>query len=137
MSEMKDRFMRVVRSNLNDMLDRVADFEDRGGLKAVLEDVLEGRDPRGRLKSGEEGERANYSQPRSEDDKTIKDYYANLEVGMGADKKEVKRSYRRLMKRYHPDRFSDDPEMQQLATELSQELTRAYQEVVDHIERRS
>jgi curved DNA-binding protein CbpA len=41
----------------------------------------------------------------------------------------VKESYHRLMQKYHPDRFADDPEMQKKATELSQELTRAYEAV--------
>ena len=137
---MKDRFMRAVRANLNDMLDRVQEFEERGGMKAVLEDFLEGRDPRERLREPEPEEGArrerNWEPPRSEEDKTIRDYYANLEVSYGADKETVKKSYRRLMKRYHPDRFSEDEEMQELATELSQELTRAYREVIDHIEKR-
>lgn len=136
MSEMKDRFMRLVRANLNDVLDRVAEFEERGGLKSVLEDFLAGRDPRARVASEGDGDgrKRNWTPPRSEDEKTIRDYYANLEVPFGADKEKVKKSYRRLMRRYHPDRFSEDGEMQELATELSQELTRAYQEVMDHIE---
>lgn len=136
---MKDRFMQMVRSNLNEMLDRVKEFEDRGGIKSVLEDVLAGREPEAfdvpdpDLEGGAEGERE-YAPPRSEEEKTIEDYYANLEVSYGADRETVKKSYRRLMKRYHPDRFDDNPEMQQLATELSQELTRAYREVMDHLD---
>ena len=136
MSEIKDRFMRMVRANLNDMLDRVAEFEDRGGFKTVLDDFLEGREPELGPAPDEEPEPdRNWTPPRSEDEKTIRDYYANLEVPYGADKESVKKSYRRLMKKYHPDRFSESPKMQKLATELSQELTRAYREVLDHIDR--
>lgn len=134
---MKDRFMRAVRSNLNEMLDRVKEFEDEGGIKSVLEDVLAGREPEALGSEepeleGEEGR--DYSPPRSEDEKTIEDYYANLEVPYGADRETVKESYRRLMQRYHPDRFDENPEMQELATELSQELTRAYREVMAHLD---
>ncbi len=135
MGEMKERFMRMVRSNLNDVLDRVAEIERQGGLKSVLDDVLEGRAPElGEPPPEEEVRPEDWSPPRSEDEKTIRDYYANLEVEYGASRKEVKASYRRLMRRYHPDRFSDYPEMQELATEISQELTRAYQEVMDDLE---
>ncbi|MFB6350478.1 MAG: DnaJ family molecular chaperone [Bradymonadaceae bacterium] len=135
MGEIKDRFMRMVRANLNDMLDRVAEFEDQGGFKTVLDDVLEGRRPDiGAPPSDEEVDPKDWEPPRSEDEKTIHDYYANLEVPYGADKQTVKESYRRLMKKYHPDRFSESPEMQKLATKLSQELTRAYREVLDHID---
>jgi len=136
---MKDRFMRMVRSNLNEMLDRVREFEDRGGIKSVLEDVLAGREPEAfevpepDLEDEPGGDRE-YAAPRSEDDKTIEDYYANLEVPYGADRETIKESYRRLMKRYHPDRFDENPEMQELATELSQELTRAYREVMAHLD---
>lgn len=142
MADMKDRLMRMVRSNLNEMLDRVKSFEDRGGIKSVLEDVLAGREPDAlredevELEGDLGAEERNYTPPRSEDEKTIEDYYANLEVPFGADKETVKESYRRLMKRYHPDRFSDNPEMQELATELSQELTRAYRQVVDYLDKR-
>jgi DnaJ-domain-containing protein 1 len=133
----KDRLMRAVRSNLNDMLDRVQEFEDEGGIKSILEDVLAGREPEA-LGTGEpelEGEDdRDYSPPRSGDEKTIEDYYANLEVSVGADRETVKESYRRLMKRYHPDRFDANPDMQELATELSQELTRAYREVMAHLD---
>ncbi len=137
MDKMKDRFMRVVRSNLNDMLDRVAEFERQGGFKSVLDDFLEGKTPElGEPPPDEDVRPEDWEPPRSEEEKTIEDYYANLEVPYGADKQEVKESYRRLMKRYHPDRFSDYPEMQELATEISQELTRAYREVMDDIDSR-
>jgi DnaJ-domain-containing protein 1 len=70
--------------------------------------------------------------PASSEEKSIGDYYANLEVEYGADMQTVKKSYRRLMRRYHPDNFSDDPEMEELATELTQELSEAYQKVREH-----
>ena len=41
----------------------------------------------------------------------------------------VKKSYRRLMQKYHPDRYANDPEMEKLATELSQELSQAYKAI--------
>jgi len=135
MGEITDRLKRMVRANLNDMLDRVAEFEEQGGFKTVLDEVLEGRRPEiGEPPADEEVDERNWDPPRSEDEKTIRDYYANLEVPFGADEQTVKEAYRRLMKKYHPDRFSESPEMQKLATKLSQELTRAYREVLDHID---
>lgn len=136
MSDFRDRFMRLVRSNLNELLDDIREFEDRGGWESFVDDVLEGR-ARERLRSEEEEgdqQRPNYEPPRSADEKTIRDYYANLEVSYGADLQTVKKNYRRLMRKYHPDRFNDDPEMQELATELSQELSQAYAKVKKHIE---
>ena len=45
------------------------------------------------------------------------------------DQKEGEQAYRRLMRQYHPDKFPDDPARRQLATSLSQKLTRAYNEL--------
>ena len=55
-------------------------------------------------------------------------YYAQLEVPFGADLGQVKAAYRRLMRKYHPDRFQD-PQKAALATELTQKLSQAYREI--------
>ncbi len=62
-------------------------------------------------------------------DPLLAGYYANLELPYGADRESVRKSWKRLMKRYHPDRHSSDPEKNKVANELCAELTRAYQEL--------
>jgi len=52
--------------------------------------------------------------------------YAALEVPYGADFATVRKSYRALMRKYHPDRHTASPEKQKAATELAQRLTLAY-----------
>jgi curved DNA-binding protein CbpA len=52
--------------------------------------------------------------------------YAALEVPFDADFQTVRRSYRALMRKYHPDRHQGSPEKQKSATELAQKLTAAY-----------
>ncbi len=59
----------------------------------------------------------------------VRQYYANLELPFGADLDEVKHAYRRLMRQYHPDKHQSDPARRQLATQLSQKLTVAYNEL--------
>lgn len=98
---------------MNVVLDAVAEFDAQGGVKGVVEDL-------GFEQIGGPATR----RPRAQ--KTIAEYYANLEVPYGADLATVKESYRTLMRQYHPDRHSGDPAMEAMATELSQELTRAY-----------
>lgn len=66
--------------------------------------------------------------------KAIEQYYANLEVEVGSDLETVKRAYRRLMRRYHPDKHAGDPEKYRNATVLAQSLTRAYMELKKHLE---
>lgn len=50
-----------------------------------------------------------------------RDYYEVLGVDRGADKKEIKKAYRRLARKYHPD-VSDDPD----AAEKFKEISEAY-----------
>ena len=52
--------------------------------------------------------------------------YAALEVPSGADFATVRKSYRALMRKYHPDRHAGSPDKQKAATELAQKLTLAY-----------
>lgn len=61
-------------------------------------------------------------------------YYANLEVEPGADLETIKRAYRRLMRKYHPDKHAADPAKHKAATELAQNLTKAYMELKKHLE---
>ncbi len=60
-------------------------------------------------------------------DPLLAQWYANLEVPYGSDLKTVKQAWRMLMKRYHPDLHSRDPKKKEIATELTQKLTEAYQ----------
>ena len=38
----------------------------------------------------------------------------------------VRKSYRRLLKQYHPDKFAKDPEKYKAATEVTRNITAAY-----------
>ncbi len=112
-----DRLAPSAKRNLNALLDAVEDFEERGGLSNLVDfdlPPLPGADY---------------------DSKSLRQYYANLETPYGADLDTVKKNYRRLMRKYHPDRHSGDPQREELATELSQELTRAYRVVSEHLRR--
>jgi len=119
---MKDKVFRGVRANLNELLDRIRELD------LDMEEGGEGFEYIGRDAP------SNVVKPRPESEKTLRDYYANLEVEYGADMDTVKASYRRLMRKYHPDKYSSDPRMEELSTELTQELTRAYRAIESYWE---
>jgi DnaJ-class molecular chaperone len=73
-------------------------------------------------RSGEE--RSRYK-PESIDENLRRDY-ATLEVPFAAPLTDVRKSYKRLLHKYHPDRFSGDAEKQALATEVTQRLNEAF-----------
>lgn len=63
--------------------------------------------------------------PRSTEADRLR-WYRTLELEPGASMEEVRRSYRRLLKQYHPDRFAKDPEKYKVATEVTRNITAAY-----------
>jgi DnaJ-domain-containing protein 1 len=56
----------------------------------------------------------------------IRRAYAALEVPQGSNFETVRKSYRTLMRKYHPDHHTGSPDKQKAATELTQKLTEAY-----------
>lgn len=64
---------------------------------------------------------------------TLKDYYRVLGVDRGASQEEIKRAFRRLALRYHPDH---NPAAQKQAEERFKEINEAYQVLSDEGRRR-
>jgi len=57
--------------------------------------------------------------------------YANLEVAFAAPFAEVRRTYKRLLGRYHPDRHAADPEKWRIATEITTRLNESYGRIAE------
>lgn len=133
MSDIKDRLLRNVRANLNHLLDNVRDFEDRGGFRSVFDDSQYDDDGFETIGDRQQGPRHSRPPSGEPDQKTIRDYYANLEVPFDSDLPTVRQAYRKLMRKYHPDNFADDPQQEKMATQLSQELSVAYEAIKNYL----
>ena len=66
----------------------------------------------------------------------VLEWYRVLDLQIGADMAQIKTSYRRLMRKYHPDMHAGSPQKQKAATELSMRVTTAYNGLVSHLEKK-
>lgn len=81
---------------------------------------------------GSAGGRSHGSPFQRQNDK-IAEYYKVLDLPYGADFPQVKSSYRKLMRKYHPDRHVGNPKKLKAATELSMRVTQAYNALEEHL----
>jgi DnaJ-domain-containing protein 1 len=116
--------------DLNGMSDAelAAEIERRRRAREEVEDALKGR------------RRPSTPPPRTPPrtaagDDALRKAYAALEVPAGSDFETVRKSYRRLMRKYHPDLHASTPEKHRAATDLTQRLTQAYKTLEKHLRR--
>jgi DnaJ-domain-containing protein 1 len=74
--------------------------------------------------------------PLRRDDKIAK-YYKVLDLPYGADFDQVKASYRKLIRKYHPDLHGSSPQKQKAANELTVQVTQAYNELEIHLKKQT
>jgi len=62
-------------------------------------------------------------------DESLRQDYVNLEVPFGAPLEDVKSSYKRLVMRYHPDKFAGNPEKQRDALEITKKINQSFERI--------
>ena len=67
-------------------------------------------------------------------DPLLAEYYANLEAPYASDLATVRRAWKRLLRKYHPDLHCSDPARQKIATELVKKLNHAYEQLRERLE---
>jgi len=153
------RLIDLARSELNSLLDKAAEYDERrgldddswgGGLEGLSDEDLEaelerrkrareeaeeaatGKRAASEAKSGgakassASGKRADPPRRTAAGDEAVRKAYAALEVPPGSDFETIRKAYRRLMRKYHPDLHGGSPAAQRAATDLAQRLTEAY-----------
>jgi len=148
------RLIDLARAELNSLLDRAAraDEDDDFGTSTdhlsdrELEEELERRrqarqeaeraaqgarrtstrasEPLGEGPGGRR--RPEFRRSSSDDSNSVRRAYAALEVPPGSNFETVRRAYRTLMRKYHPDLHTATPEKQKAANEITQKLTDSY-----------
>jgi DnaJ-domain-containing protein 1 len=103
-----------------------AEIERRRRAREEVEDAVNGRRRPTPRPSSERFRRAEPPRRTAAGDEAIRKAYAALEVPAGSDFDAVRKAYRRLMRKYHPDLHTSSPEKQRAANDLAQRLTEAY-----------
>ena len=70
--------------------------------------------------------RPEFRRAGSDEGNAVRRAYAALEVPPGSDFETVRRAYRAMMRKYHPDLHTSTPEKQKAANEIAQKLTDSY-----------
>lgn len=129
MASWKDKLEEMARSSLNELQDRVIEFEDGGGIDGLIDRLTEQvRRQQNLLLDGQHPLSPDYQ-------RNVRLWYDRLELKYGANEREVRDAYRGLMRKYHPDRFARHERGEQIATQVSQELTLAYTGLMEHLGR--
>ncbi len=130
-----DRLSRLAKSELNHAADRVRETveELRTGERAGSKD--QGDDPPESAAEPESGAGAS-SGSSSRWPREIRQAYAALELPLGADRAEVKKAYRGMMRRYHPDKHQQDAARERIANELTVRIREAYNLLEEWLEER-
>jgi hypothetical protein len=85
-----------------------------------------------RRNTGEESTRR-----RAPVDESLRQDYANLEVPFGSDIETVRRSYKALMIKYHPDKHGADPREQKIALEITKKINESFERIRTRSDRES
>ena len=83
-----------------------------------------------RSSSSSSSQRRGPRRPSIFQNKDLAEHYKVLEVEYGADEATVKKAYRSLMRKYHPDRHRD-PKKKKAATQLAVKISAAYEAITD------
>lgn len=67
-----------------------------------------------------------YTHSPSSSDSKEKVYYEALEIFPPATFEQIKMAYKKLVKKYHPDLFHNDPQKRQYAEIVTQKINEAY-----------
>ena len=117
-----ERLSRLARSEINDAARKVRD-------------VVSGRERDDGAESAapESGQRPSPSpggaprQPTASSwPREVREAYAALELPLGANRAEVKKAYRAMMRRYHPDKHQGSADKERLANEITVRVREAY-----------
>lgn len=135
-SEPKEGAMDPIFDRLGNLIRSMFQDSDNDSSDPDLQDAWEELDDFLKKDPGTKAGRRNYSSShRSSAPLELKKDYELLEVSFGAPFPEVKKAYKKMMSRYHPDKHSASQESLNRATDLSQKINGAYRRIEKYEEK--
>lgn len=80
------------------------------------------------------GARSSSRRPSIFQNRDMAKHYKTLGVEYGADEKTLKKAYRKMMRKYHPD-LHQDPKKKKAATKLTVQISVAYDAIEKHLKK--
>ena len=121
---MLDRIKNILQAELNDYIEKFRGQSSAFDDPEIEEMLRKFQQESNQQQKQRESNKQTYQQPQKPSKE--QGYRQVLEVGPHASFEEIKKSYRKLMKVYHPDLFHNDPEKFKMAQEVSSQLNEAY-----------
>jgi len=115
-------YQEIIKELENDIIKLEKDKEDRIVLIKLLEEEMT------------QSKSNYYKETKILQNKDIAEYYASLEISYDSNIDQVKKAYRGLLQKFHPDKFPNDKEKNELAVKLTQELNKAYRKICEFLE---
>jgi DnaJ-domain-containing protein 1 len=112
--------------DLRDAWEELDDYM-RGGSGEHRQDAGSTGSRQGSQRAGRDDGRESRVRPAADD--SLRQDYANLEVPFGADIETVRKSYKTLILRYHPDKHAGDPEKQRIALEITKKINQSFEKI--------
>lgn len=128
-----DRFKNILKATINDQIDSNPVFQNlfENDLKEdwkkyyeeIKNDTYTYQEP---YKEQHSQHQQQYSSQQTQQKSQEDEYYNALEVKKGDDFATIKKSYRKLVKLYHPDLYTNEPAKQEMAQKVTLQINEAY-----------
>ncbi|MBD0400371.1 DnaJ domain-containing protein [Flammeovirga sp. EKP202] len=128
-----DRFKNILKATINDQIEKNPVFQNlfesdlNEDWKKYYEEIKNDKyQYQKQQQQYQNHSQQQYSSQQTQQKSKEDEYYNALEVKKGDDFATIKKSYRKLVKLYHPDLYAGDPAKQEMAQKVTLQINEAY-----------
>ncbi|WP_044204060.1 DnaJ domain-containing protein [Flammeovirga sp. OC4] len=128
-----DRFKNILKATINDQIEKNPVFQNlfendlNEDWKKYYEEIKNDKyQYQEQQQQYQNHSQQQYSSQQTQQKSKEDEYYNALEVKKGDDFATIKKSYRKLVKLYHPDLYAGEPAKQEMAQKVTLQINEAY-----------